>query len=95
MRRLFEGYPGIFPAIFWLRRSETNCAKIDSWIQTSKGTSTNIKPRNIATFPALCMAGQASIFSISPPPRIDICVHNESKINKMFNWLICIKNNDN
>ena len=31
----------------------------------------------------------------SPPSRIDICVHNESKNYKMFNRLICIKNNDN
>ena len=38
---------------------------------------------------------QTSIFSISPPSRIDICVHNESKNYKMFNSLICVKNNDN
>ena len=26
---------------------------------------------------------------------VDICVHNESKNYKMFNRLICVKNNDN
>ena len=57
-----------FPAIFFLRRSETNCRQ---------------------------NRRQTSIFSISPPSRIDICLHIESINYKMLNRLICVKNNDN
>ena len=46
----------------------------------------------LSQFPSQ-LYGQRSIFSISPPSRIDICVHNESKNYKYL--LICLKNNDN
>ena len=48
----------------------------------------NVKSKNriIQFLDSLC-----TNISFSPPSRIDICVHNESKNYKMFNRLICIK----
>ena len=47
-----------------------------------------IKPCII--LPPLLLYGQTSIFSISTPSCIDICVHNEYKNYKMFNRLLSV-----